>query len=348
MKIIGCMSGTSLDGLDLAFCEFSGHAPRIEFKIISAKTFRYHKEWKNRLKNADQLSGLDLQLLDQSFGAFTGELINQFIQEFSITHVDYIASHGHTIFHRPELNFTLQIGSGLKIAKVTNIPTIYDFRTIDVLKNGQGAPLVPIGDELLFHQYQYCLNLGGFSNISFHKNGERLAFDISPANLILNYFAEQLGHEYDKNGALGEKGQIDDELLKQLNRLSYYEQMPPKSLGKEWLEREFMPLIDLAIPVLDIIRTLYEHIGFQIGKVLSMENSQTLVTGGGAFNSFLMGRIQHYSKSQLIILDNELVNFKEALIFAFLGYLRVNQQVNILKTVTGADSNSCSGIIALP
>ncbi len=345
MRIIGCMSGTSLDGLDIALCEFEKNNNIFSFKIHEAITFEYPSDWKDKLRNAPNLSGLDLSLLDNDFGTLTGNFIKQFINDNQLRDIDYIASHGHTVFHQPEKSFTLQIGSGVNIATLTQITTINDFRSKDVSLNGQGAPLVPIGDKLLFPDYDYCLNLGGFSNVSFEDNGQRIAFDIAPANLILNYYSEKLGFDFDESGKLGRSGSIIQSLLSELNKLSYYRKNFPKSLGKEWLDSEFIPLISKNLNINDILRTLYEHISIQIASVLKKENSKTLVTGGGAFNSFLIERIKKHSVSEIIIPDNRTINFKEALIFAFLAYLRVNNITNVLKSVTGANHDSCSGNI---
>ena len=348
MKLIACMSGTSLDGLDLVFCEFLEHNHHIDFNILESITYNYTPNWKERLANADSLSGLELSILDKDFGQLTGQFINQFIETCRIKGIDYIASHGHTVFHQPEQNLSLQIGSGVEIAQSTNLPVINDFRSLDVALNGQGAPLVPIGDRLLFSEYEYCLNLGGFSNVSFDKDGQRIAFDIAPVNLLLNYFAQKLGFEFDKNGELGEKGHIDHNLLETLNQLPFYKQAPPKSLGKEWLIETVFPIIPNALNPSDILRTLYEHIAIQIASVLTQKNSKTLVTGGGAFNTFLISRIRHYSTSDLIIPEQTIIEFKEALIFGLLGYLRVNKMVNVLKSVTGASRDSCSGTLIYP
>ncbi len=342
------MSGTSLDGLDLALCDFSSQNNKISFNIIESITYQYTPEWKENLKNANQLSGFKLNLLNKNFGILTGEFINQFIKEYSLTNIDYIASHGHTVFHQPEQQFTLQIGSGIDIATTTNLPIINDFRSLDVSLNGQGAPLVPIGDKLLFAEYDYCLNLGGFSNVSFDNKNQRIAFDIGPANLALNYYAEKLGFEFDMNGKLGQEGKINNNLLSKLNQLPYYKQPHPKSLGKEWLDKEFIPLISDNISTIDILRTIYEHIAIQIGKVLTNENSKTLVTGGGALNLFLISLIRKYSTSNIIIPEKRIIDFKEALIFAFLGFLRIKKQTNVLKSVTGASRDSCSGNLIFP
>ena len=348
MRIIACMSGTSLDGLDIAFCEFNTSSNSINYDIINAITFKYTDEWENKLRTAPKLSGLELKLLDNAYGLLIAEYINIFIKKNKLSNIDYISSHGHTVFHQTEKNITLQIGDALSIASSTNIPVINDFRSLDVCLNGQGAPLVPIGDQLLFSEYHYCLNLGGFSNVSFSQDTKRIAFDIAPVNLILNYYSRVLGFDFDNDGKIGAKGELIPSLLLELNEIEYYKKTAPKSLGAEWLDRNFFPLIQKHYKVEDILRTLYEHIAVQIGNVLCKKNSQTLVTGGGAFNSFLIQRIKVYSKSEIILPKKELIDFKEALIFGLLAYLRASNKINVLKSVTGAKRDSCSGNIILP
>lgn len=345
MKIIGCMSGTSLDGLDLALCEFTPKKEDLSFKILNAKTYEYPSIWKKKLKNAHLITGLELSQLDVDYGNYLGQTILEFIQEFQITDIQYIASHGHTVFHQPKNGLTLQIGNGVNIATKTGITVINDFRSLDVSLGGQGAPLVPIGDDLLFSDYNYCVNLGGFSNLSYKYKNQRMAFDISPANLVLNKYAELLGSDYDLGGQWGRSGKILPDLLDQLNGLQYYQQAFPKSLGREWLEQEFYPLLPNHRNTKDILRTLYEHISIQIGSVLNRHNSTTLITGGGALNDFLIELIQKHSNSAIVIPDQKTIDFKEALVFALLAYLRVNNKINVLKSVTGANKDSCSGNI---
>ena len=348
MKIIGCMSGTSLDGLDLAYIRFYSQNNEYKFEIIEAKTYEYTSDWKKRLNNSTNLTALELSLLDNDFGELIGLFINEFIAEYHLDDIDYIASHGHTVFHQPNKKLSLQIGKAASIVSLINLPVINDFRTLDMALGGQGAPLVPIGDRLLFSDYDFCLNLGGFSNVSFEQNTQRIAFDIAPANLALNFFAQKLGFEFDRNGALGKEGSINDLLLSKLNQLNFYKQPYPKSLGKEWLEESFLPCIPKKIEFVDVLRTLYEHIAIQIAAIINKSDSKTLVTGGGAFNTFLIDLIKKHSSSEIIIPNQKLVNFKESLIFAFLGYLRVNRKINVLNSVTGASRNSCSGNIVYP
>lgn len=358
IKAVGLMSGTSLDGLDLVAVEFWQTGKTWNFHIESAETVTYSNEWKNRLKNAPTVSGEELIQLHTEYGRFLGNETKQFIVQNHFQS-DIVASHGHTIFHQPENGFTFQAGSGFEIAAVTGITTVADFRSGDVALGGQGAPLVPVGDRLLFSEYEYCLNLGGFANISFEKNGERIAFDICPVNIVLNHFAEKQGFAFDKNGELGRKGKVHDELLKKLNQLDFYHAEPPKSLGREWIEKVFMPVLnDFEITEEDKLRTVYEHIAQQIvgtigrgkgkGKEEGRGEEKMLVTGGGAFNAFLIELIAGKTQIELVIPANEIINFKEALIFAFLGVLKTRGEINCLASVSGAKKNHSSGLVFHP
>jgi anhydro-N-acetylmuramic acid kinase len=345
---IGLMSGTSLDGLDIAFCNISGNEDRWNYRIIEAATFPYPDEWKKRLSVADSGTAAELAQLDVDYGTYCGGLARTFILEHGI-HPDFIASHGHTIYHQPEKRLTLQIGKGSAIAAASGLPVVNDFRSLDVALGGQGAPLVPIGDRLLFGEYNYCLNLGGFGNISFEAGGERVAYDICPVNIILNLLSSGEGQPYDKDGEMARSGKADDRLLEQLNSVSYYSRIFPKSLGKEWVEREILPILGSSgLGVRDLMATLCEHIALQVALAASHnDKSSILVTGGGAFNGYLMERIRAATTKEIIIPDPLTVNFKEALVFALLGVLRIRGENNCLRSVTGAEKDNCGGTIWL-
>lgn len=344
---IGVMSGTSLDGIDLVYVCFDNEDYG-NFKIIHAETIQYSKEWKQLLQNAIFSDKDALQQLDVTYGQFLGDILNNFISNYKIVKIDFIASHGHTILHQPQKGITLQIGSGQEIAKITKQKVVCDFRTQDVKLGGQGAPLVPIGDELLFSEYDFCLNLGGFSNVSYNKDNIRTAFDICPVNIVLNFYANKLGLEYDASGTIASEGNINETLLKKLNSLAFYQQKPPKSLGLEWVQKNIFPLIDeLETDVPSILRTFVAHIALQISKVI-YKNDKVLITGGGVFNTFLMDEIRQYSKSQISLPAKELIDYKEALIFAFLGLLKVDNKINCLQSVTGASKDHSSGVLFYP
>ncbi|MDA3952713.1 MAG: anhydro-N-acetylmuramic acid kinase [Bacteroidales bacterium] len=344
-KAIGIMSGTSLDGLDIVLSEFTFQS-KWSFSILKYITVDYSDEWKEKLSNAATLNGLNLSILNKRFGKFIGESVLTFLENTNFK-IDLIASHGHTVFHQPEKKLTLQIGDGNEIASATEITTISDFRSLDVALGGHGAPLVPIGDKLLFSEYDYCINIGGFANISFDKDEIRFAYDICPANIILNSLANKLGSPFDKGGKLGRLGKINSEFLKKLNNLDYYNKIYPKSLGKEWLDTSFTPIIkDFKITTKDQIRTIYEHIAQQISSTIPNDNKyKTLITGGGAYNDFLLELIKQKTKSQIIIPNNIIIEYKEALIFAFLGVLKLENKVNCLSSVTGAKRDSSGGVI---
>lgn len=345
--VIGLMSGTSLDGVDLVYVKFDNNN-YTDFKIINAETVAYTNNWKQLLQKAIGFNQLDLDVLNIDYGQFLGEVINDFIAKYKIDTIDFIASHGHTILHEPKIGVTLQIGDGQTIANITKQKVICDFRTQDVKLGGQGAPLVPIGDELLFSNYDFCLNLGGFSNISFKKDEKRIAFDVCPVNIVLNHYVNKLGFDYDASGEIASKGRLNHMLLEKLNALKFYQDKPPKSLGLEWVQHNVFPLIDgLETDISSILRTFVEHVAIQIGKFI-YQNKDVLITGGGAFNVFLIDKIQEYSKSQIVLPKNELIDFKEALIFSFLGLLKVNNEVNCLKSVTGARKNHSSGMVFHP
>jgi anhydro-N-acetylmuramic acid kinase len=344
---IGLMSGTSLDGIDLVYVKFLKNDLSF-FEILHADTVPYAPEWKQDLQNAIHFSSKELAALDQRYGKHLGRVLQNFISNFQIKTIDFIASHGHTVLHQPQDGITLQVGSGAEIAKITQQKVVCDFRTQDVQFGGQGAPLVPVGDALLFSNYEFCLNLGGFSNVSFEKEGERIAFDICPVNIVLNLYANKMGLEYDASGAIAETGEINMPLLALLNALDFYKKAAPKSLGLEWVQKEILPIIAMCeTNVPSILRTFVEHIAVQIAKVVQNSDS-ILVTGGGVFNTFLMQRIQDLAQSKVSPPSDVIVHYKEALIFAFLGRLRIDNQVNCLRSVTGARENHSSGFIFLP
>ncbi len=338
---IGLMSGTSVDGLDICAATFEQNS----FQILCAETIEYPKELHDKLLKSHLLSAMDLAQLSVDFGVFCGRQVKKFVDLYSLQ-ASYVASHGHTVFHTPTTGLTLQIGSGAHIAAESGISTICDFRTLDVAFGGQGAPLVPIGDELLFPQYEYCLNIGGFANVSAVVADKRIAWDICPANIVLNTLISKIGLNFDANGECGRKGKVCKSLLDSLNSLEYYSTNAPKSLGREWVESYVYPLFDqYNLSLEDYMRTYYEHCAVQIGSSLSKKNSKTLCTGGGVKNSFLMERIAYYSSSELIIPEEQTIDYKEALIFAYLGYLRVHNKANSLASVTGARKNVCGGVI---
>lgn len=346
-NVVGVMSGTSLDGIDLAHIHFSIQNGKWSFEIHQCETIPYPIDWLNKLKIAVSFSKEELIELNQNYTAFLGATIRSFLDKNSITDLDAVCSHGHTILHQPQNGFTLQIGNLPEIAHYVNTTVVCDFRVQDVQFGGQGAPLVPIGDRKLFSDFDYCLNLGGFSNVSFENDGKRIAFDISPVNTVLNYYANQLGFDYDNKGAMARSGKIDTKLLSILNALDYYQKPFPKSLGFEFVKGTVLPLIDqFSIVTEDKMRTFTEHIAQQIGFALPTNEGKILVTGGGAYNDFLIERMQHFlPEIEIIIPNSTLLEYKEALIFALLGVLKLRNEVNALASVTGAKHDHSSGVI---
>ena len=352
MGVIGLMSGTSLDGLDICFARFNFNKIW-SFDRLITKTIPYEPHWRSQLDQAIHLSSENLSKLDASFGDFLAVQTHAFMLEHKLfDQVKLIASHGHTVHHRPSEGVTVQIGDGQRIADALNINVVYDFRTKDVELGGQGAPLVPVGDELLFHEYDACLNLGGIANISFKKGGDRIAFDIAPCNLPLNKIMRDFFQkEYDQDGQLAGSGEVIPTLLKSLNQLEYYQLFPPKSLGVEWLEAHFYPLIEQYenFKKEDILRSIIAHETDQIARVFNQEKlNNVLITGGGAYNTYLIDQLKHKTQTEIILPSNQLIAFKEALIFAFLGVLNVRDEINTYRSVTGAKRNSKGGKLVYP
>ena len=341
---IGLMSGSSLDGLDLALVRFQEESGQYSFRILAAETLPYSDFWKTQLAEAFHKHPKDLVQLDKDYGRYLGEQVRAFAEKHNATPA-FLASHGHTIFHRPEEHYTLQIGDGNELAKTCGFLVINDFRSEDVSKGGQGAPLVPIGDKLLFSDYEICLNIGGIANVSYDEDGRRIAYDICIANQALNYLAQMRGLLYDRDGDLARSGEVDFTLLKKLNNLPFFIQDPPKSLGREFFETYQKDLLkDLSVE--DMLATFTEHIALQIAlAVSSLPKGKILVTGGGARNKFLIERLQARSSHEVVIPGKTIIDYKEALVFAFLGLLRLEDKTNVLASVTGAESDSCSGRI---
>lgn len=342
---IGLMSGTSLDGLDICLAEFEKQ-DKWSFQILKAETIPYDEDWENKLRHSIHLSAEDLLELNSEYGFYLGRQVKEFIHKHQLENINLIASHGHTIFHQPNRKFTLQIGDGRAIKLETGLPVIYDFRSQDVLMKGNGAPLVPIGDELLFSEYNACLNLGGFSNISLQSDGKRIAFDIAPVNIVLNHLAQHINKSFDENGELAQKGKINETLLNDLNALDFYQNSHPKSLGIEWCHEHIFPALK-NIEILDALATFTEHTAQQIANVINKNNIKNiLITGGGAYNSFLIEKIRSKTQAEVIIPKKEIIDYKEALIFAFMGVLKLNNEVNVLSSATGSSSDHSSGAIA--
>lgn len=347
-NVIGLMSGTSLDGLDIAHCRFSTEGNSWKYEIHAAETLPYPEEWRQKLIQAPALNALDFQQLHVDYGFYLGMRVSDFVIRHQVK-ADFVSSHGHTIFHQPEKRLTVQIGSGSSMVSKCKLPVVCDFRILDVALAGQGAPLVPIGDRHLFSDYDFCLNLGGFANVSYEFKGKRIAYDICPVNIVMNELSERMGKAFDENGNLAREGMLSHYLLTELNQPGFYKVAPntPKSLGKEWVTEFIDPILDLyEVDGKDVLHTFCEHIAFQIAKSLNDKpKGKLLITGGGAYNAFLIECIRKQVIHDVIIPDKKTIEFKEALIFAFLGVLRMRNEINCLKSVTGAFADSCCGVI---
>lgn len=354
-RVLGLMSGTSLDGLDLAYCHFIFSDGSWSFDLREARTVNYEPDWKKRLQQATHLDAQEIHFLDISYAQWLSQQIKDFQQDFN-PQIDFIASHGHTIFHQPERKMTLQIGAGWVMALETQLPVVANFRVKDVALGGQGAPLVPMGDHHLFSDYDFCLNLGGITNMSFIKNGERKAYDICPLNMALNFLAKILNYEYDKDGEIARQGVIQADLLDILNHLSYYQEAFPKSLSWEWFSNRFLPALNAySASVPDKLATCVAHFSEQISRELinycvDNQSIRVLLSGGGARNTYLVEKIREKLPPSIEIIcpEEKIIDFKEALIFGFLGVLRFRNEVNCLASVTGASRDSCGGIIYQP
>lgn len=347
---IGLMSGTSLDGLDVCCTTFRRDGDgRWHFHIDAAHGYEYPDGLKYKLgTGAQKMSALEFVAFHSEYGKFLGERVNDFMREYGVK-PDIIASHGHTIFHEPHKRIMYQIGDGAAIAAETRVPVVSDFRRLDIMLGGEGAPLVPIGDRMLFGDYDYCLNIGGFSNISFEHDGARRAFDISPVNYVINHYCRQIGLDFDRDGLIARRGSVCKDLLDALNNLPFYKLTGPKSLGREWVETEVYPLIEsYNLSLDDRLCTYYEHAAYQIARIVEQypkADASMLITGGGAFNVYLIERIAALSHCRVVIPDKQIIEYKEALIFALLGALYMAGENSCLASVTGAACDNIGGML---
>ena len=349
-NILGLMSGTSLDGLDIAICSFEEKDGQWSFEIGPAKTYKYTSEFRQRLIYASALKGRELFRLENQYSKMIAGFVQEFIEEFDVS-AELIAAHGHTVFHEPREDLTFQMLDGSLLAESTRIPVVCDFRRGDIALGGQGAPLAPLGDELLFPKYSYCLNLGGIANVTDRNKGKRMAYDICPANMALNDIVKRVGKEYDEDGNMARQGKIHHETLRTLNSMDFYKRSAPKSMGRQYYLDYFRPILEKrALSVEDELRTVVEHVAMQVSAAVTEadDDDVMLATGGGALNKFLVECIREHLPCKLEIPDEKLVTFKESLLFAFFGKLRIQHRVNVLAEYTGASRNSSGGAIYYP
>ncbi|MDO5608336.1 MAG: anhydro-N-acetylmuramic acid kinase [Capnocytophaga sp.] len=354
-NVLGLMSGTSLDGLDMAYCQYRFVQQCWEFEIVKTRQIAYTDTRRKELAYAVTLPAVELLGLHHRYGDWLGGQVRQFVVQEQLK-IDFVASHGHTVHHRPDLGITFQAGCGQHLSNRCGLPVVCDFRSSDLALGGQGAPLVPMGDRLLFGEYDFCLNIGGISNISFEDGSQRIAYDIGIANMLLNYLCRKIQQPFDPNGDIARSGTCNDELLQKLNALPYYKSAYPKSTGYEWFAKEIIPLAEAsADTVPNLLCTAVHHIAYTVALALKLHSvgrfmPKVLVSGGGAFNTFLIDSIRNYlqDRAEIIIPDSQIIDYKEALIFGFLGVLRERKQVNTLHSVTGAKADSCGGIFYFP
>lgn len=344
-NVIGVMSGTSLDGVDIVYVKFTLNESW-RFKIINSKTYKYADSTVDMLSDISKKNLEEIKEIDVLYSKKLAKIINEFIEEFSINKIDFVSSHGHTAIHDPSNLITYQMGNLSTLSTEINQKVICDFRVQDVKLGGEGAPLVPVGEKYLFQEYDSFINLGGFANISNHKGESLIAYDICPVNIILNNLSKKIGKDYDNKGSIASSGKLILNLYDQLQKLEYYQLDPPKSLGIEWVDKNMIPLINKYsdYPIEDLLNTLSNHIANQISNNLK-DIDKALITGGGAYNDYLIDIISSKSDSEIIIPSKNIIEFKEALIFAFLGVLRYLNINNCYSSVTGASKDHCSGKI---
>jgi anhydro-N-acetylmuramic acid kinase len=357
-RAIGIMSGSSLDGLDVAFVVFQESGGKWDYTIEAAECLSFSPEWEDNLRKAIWLPAKEYLLLHTAFGHYIGQQVNGFIEKYGLQHrVQLISSHGHTTFHMPHQKMTGQIGDGAAIAAVTGINTVSDLRAMDVALGGQGAPIVPMGEKLLFAEYPLLINLGGIANISAALPNGYVAYDICPANRVLNMLAAEKGQAYDEGGKLAASGTLRDEPLTALNQLPYYSASYPKSLANDFGTEQVFPLLKkFNLSAADALRTMVEHIAIQItrntgrlaNKLQDTTPKKLLLTGGGAFNTFLVERLQQalYPIGVAVVIpDEKVVKYKEALVMALLGVLRWREEATVFHSVTGASHSSVGGCV---
>ena len=346
-NVIGVMSGTSLDGVDIIYVKFIQNESW-SFKIINSKTYKYEDSIADILNDISKKSLEEIKEIDVVYTKKLAKIINRFIDEFSINKIDFVSSHGHTAIHDPSNLITYQMGNLSTLSSEINQKVICDFRVQDVKLGGEGAPLVPVGEKYLFQEYDSFINLGGFANISKHIEKSLIAYDICPVNVVLNILSKKIGRDFDDKGSIASSGKLIINLYEELENLEYYQSSPPKSLGIEWVHENIFPLINkyFDYPIEDLLRTLSNHIANQISNNLKGLD-KVLVTGGGAYNDYLIDIIRSKTDSEIILPSKNIIEFKEALIFAFLGVLRNLNINNCYSSVTGASKDHCSGKIFL-
>ncbi len=358
--VVGLMSGSSLDGIDLSYCSYSTSGDAFDWELLNHATYPIPDTWKSRLLHLPEQSAKTFVKTHTYFGHFLSEVINDFIERQKIT-PDFIASHGHTIFHEPNKRFTTQIGCGAAIATQTGLPVINDFRIQDISINGEGTPLAPAADLFLFEGYDFYLNLGGIANLTAKTVDQLVAFDVCPANQLLNFLANQINLAYDKDGILAKSGQLLPALMERLRDFEYYRMSYPKSLDNSWIKKEVLSIFQqFEEPVQDKLHTTCKFIAEEITNSLSTviqslkmgknNHYKLLATGGGTFNEFLLECIVESNTKgnlpiEVVLPEKEIIDFKEAILMGLLGVLRVQNRPNCFASVTGAKYDTIGGIV---
>lgn len=350
--VTGLMSGSSLDGLDLAFCRFTRHeAGEWEGCILEARTVAFPPALLEDLRRLPAASALELVRTDTAFIRFCAGEVQQLIAGCG-EKPGLIASHGHTVFHNPGAGYTLQIGNGGLLAGLTGIPVVSDFRTLDVGLGGQGAPLVPGAEKHLFPSYQACLNLGGIANLSFPQEAAARGFDVCPCNQLLDLVSSRRGLAFDRDGLLAEKGKVDPDLLQSLRAIPFHRKAGPKSLGNEEVRNIWFPVLAaFETEPEHVLATLCQYIALETAAALPAAGptGRLLITGGGAFHPVLVRGINHACTGwETVVPEKTLISFKEAYCFAFLGLLRWRGENNTLAAVTGARHDAPGGALYQP
>ncbi len=357
---LGLMSGSSLDGLDIASCRFELQGDRIvHWQLLEGETVPFPASWQVHLRRLPEADARTLAHAHAALGRWMGEAVNGFLARYPHLRPDCIASHGHTIFHFPAEGFTTQIGDGAAVASVTGYTTVSDFRGTDVALGGQGAPLAPIADRLLFPQYELMLNLGGIANITCNIEGRYIAFDIGGANQILNALTQSIGLPYDDGGRMAASGRLIEPLMEAMDRLPYFQAAPPKSLGNDWVQaHQTEAYIAWPASVEDRLHTacvqLARQTALALARIMESENwrlpqYRILATGGGAFNTFLTNCIVEACNTvapvSLQVPEPGIIAFKEAVLMALMGVLRMAGLPNCMASVTGASRDAVGGAV---
>lgn len=356
--VIGIMSGSSLDGIDLAYCRFTtGTDLQFDWELILGETMPLPENWQARLAHLPTQNAVTFAKTHVYFGHFLAKTVNQFVEQHQITQLDFISSHGHTIFHNPDKRYTTQIGCGSAIAALTGYPVINDFRMQDIAINGEGTPIAPAADRYLYSDYDFCLNIGGIANITSQIQEDPIAFDISPANQLLNYLSGQLGFAFDNDGQIAASGNLLPELLQLLQGYPYYKSPPPKSISNEWIVSELLPILaSFEASIEDKLHTVTQFIAIEVSNSLirltqdsSHAEYRLMLSGGGSKNKYLIESIKSCLSGQLnielIVPSTETIDFKEAILMGLMGVLRVLNVPNCFSTVTGARFDTIGGAI---